>query len=964
MKKGGFLRNVLDTIRSNQAAGQGGRGVSSGGTSERATEFGGQLKSSHFALSQVARHGFPEHPTSLAFDPVQKIAAIGTKSGAIRVFGRPGVDVWAQHEPAFAVTHIKFIVNQGAIITVTSDESIHLWSLRGPNLKLQLSSSNHGAAGSSPIGGISPASTATSNISPISPQLGASATNTTATGGGASAATSPSSLLGQITDTVSGAVDSASDFLSGGASTDHQLTPSPTGDTSIPKQIVSRQPEILHTLKFQREHITYLHQTLSSKWLFIGTERGNVHVANVETFELSGYSIAWNKAIELSRKTHPGAIIHISECPQDTNKLLIGYESGCIVLWDLKQRNADGRYYHTENLLWLAWHYEGKQFVAAHGDGSLITWQTRSNAKPAQILHPHAKTAPPVGGIEQHYDSSQQQSLASSFARSLNNELYRPINKVEWRTSKNNEQFLLFSGGLPYDVDLLPAQDPSPGNANKPPSRQSAGQSPARLITGLQQQSQYLKASPASPSIMASPSPISPSISPCPQQDPSTGNKSSLGNQQQQLKQSQKKCLRSTSLTVMLGKSITVLEMDDTIIDFITICDNSPYENDTSDPYAVIVLLSNELILIDLTSSGYPSFDSPYPSASLNDSPVTCVQYLADCSSDLIPFLYSTSQNVSRAPKKGFSDKEWPINGGEWGQSLQSYPELVLTGHADGTIKFWDMSGINFDLISKIKTSKLFERPNKPPNAIFVTTPRTRGCTGGITQAKRGSQNPMRPSSPSRASITTEQEHHYHQSSSPPGADSTEFNNQTSFEDNFFAIEKIEFCPSTKHLLVAGAVSQVIQFKLNKKEAHSSSGGSGSGELTTILVEPTSALESNNEQQHQSTNQQIQQHKQHLLLRVKNHQGGTAGSSSGGSSSSSSSHRSHLSGFQAELVCLTPLLMSVSQPEGDYTIVSSSATPTTATLGNSTGLPSNNIACYYQIPPRITALALQETHNM
>jgi hypothetical protein len=385
MKKGGFLRNVLDTIRSNQAAGPSGRGH--GGSNERAIEFGGQLKPSHFSLCQVARHGFPENPTALAFDPVQKIAAIGTKSGAIRIFGRPGVDVWAQHEPAIAVTHMKFIINQGAIITVTADESIHLWSLRGPNLRLLFSSSTQGGLGSSPQAN-SPAPTPASNISSVSPQT----TPSMATAGLSSmtsTTTSSSSFLGQITDTVSGAVDSASDFLSGGAG-EHQTTPSPTSDM---RHLVGRKPELLHTLKFQREHITCIHQTLTSKWLYIGTERGNVHVANVETFELSGYSIAWNKAIELSRKTHPGSIIHISECPQDTNKLLIGYESGCIVIWDLKQRNADGRYYYTENLLWLAWHYEGKQFVAAHGDGSLITWQIRSNTRPSQILHPHAKTS-------------------------------------------------------------------------------------------------------------------------------------------------------------------------------------------------------------------------------------------------------------------------------------------------------------------------------------------------------------------------------------------------------------------------------------------------------------------------------------------------------------------------------------------------------------------------------------------
>lgn len=45
--------------------------------------------------------------------------------------------------------------------------------------------------------------------------------------------------------------------------------------------------------------ITCLHLPLASKWIHVGTERGNVHVVNIETFALSGYVINWNKAIEV-----------------------------------------------------------------------------------------------------------------------------------------------------------------------------------------------------------------------------------------------------------------------------------------------------------------------------------------------------------------------------------------------------------------------------------------------------------------------------------------------------------------------------------------------------------------------------------------------------------------------------------------------------------------------------------------
>lgn len=42
-----------------------------------------------------------------------------------------------------------------------------------------------------------------------------------------------------------------------------------------------------------------MHLPLQSKWLYVGTERGNVHVVQIENFNLSGYIINWNKAIEL-----------------------------------------------------------------------------------------------------------------------------------------------------------------------------------------------------------------------------------------------------------------------------------------------------------------------------------------------------------------------------------------------------------------------------------------------------------------------------------------------------------------------------------------------------------------------------------------------------------------------------------------------------------------------------------------
>lgn len=178
--------------------------------------------------------------------------------------------------------------------------------------------------------------------------------------------------------------------------------------------------------------------------------------------------------------------------------------------------------------------------------------------------------------------------------------------KVEWKTVRSGDSFIIFSGGLPY------------------------GQTEASTP------SQWKKSADPTSAMAA-----------------------------------------TQSLTIIQGKTTTVLEMEDIIIDFITLCE-SPFDSDFNDPYAIVVLLYNDLVVVDLTSPGYPCFQNPY-TMDLHESPITCCYYLADCSADLIPAFYSVGYKAN-AKRAGFSDKEWPINGGEWGTASLSYAELVVTG--------------------------------------------------------------------------------------------------------------------------------------------------------------------------------------------------------------------------------------------------------------------------------------------
>ncbi|XP_034742006.1 syntaxin-binding protein 5-like isoform X15 [Etheostoma cragini] len=540
MKK---FRKVLDGLTTSSPGGSIGSpsGGSAAGTptatpTPKEIEIQETLVSENFQLCKTVRHGFPYQPTALAFDPVQKILAIGSRTGGVRILGRPGVDCYCQHESGAAVLQLQFLINEGALVTACADDTLHLWNLR------------------------------------------------------------------------------------------------------------QRRPAVLHSLKFNRERITFCHLPFQSKWLYVGTERGNTHIVNIESFILSGYVIMWNKAIELSTKTHPGPVVHLSDSPKDEGKLLIGFESGTIVQWDLRLKKADFRIYYDEAIHSVSWHHEGKQFMCSHSDGSLSIWNLRNTTKPFQVTFPHGK-----------------------IQKDGRKESCKPILKVEYKTSRNSEPFVIFSGGLSYD---------------------KAGRRP--------------------------------------------------------------------TLTIMHGKAITVLEMDYPIVEFMALCE-TPYNNEVQEPYAVVVLLEKDLIVVDLTQSNFPVFENPYP-MDIHESPVTCTAYFADCPPDIIPILYSIGV---KHKKTGYSQKEWPVGGGTWTLGSHTYPEIIITGHADGSIKFWDASAITLQMLYKLKTSKAFLKP--------------------------------KPSEGRAADLV---------------------------EDDPFAIQMVSWCPQSRIFCVVGISAHIILYRFSKYEAN------------------------------------------------------------------------------------------------------------------------------------------------
>jgi syntaxin-binding protein 5 len=273
-----------------------------------------------FTAENTLRHGFPFKAISMAFDPIQRLLAIGSRSGVVRIFGRPGVDLELCHEGSVQVLQILFIVNTGKLITACTDDSINLWDIR------------------------------------------------------------------------------------------------------------KKEPELVQSLMMKKERLTVMSLEFQDKWLYLGTERGNVYIMNVETFSLSGYSVSWNKCIDPLQKNHPGAVACINVNPTDPGKLLIGFGTGLICLWDLALKKAEQRYIHNQRLCSFSWHMEGRQFVCSYGDGSLLTWNIKPqvNNKPQSVQFVHGKRNKETGKMEP----------------------CEAIEKVVWNVNRTSgESFFVFSGG-------------------------------------------------------------------------------------------------------------------------------------------------------------------------------------------------------------------------------------------------------------------------------------------------------------------------------------------------------------------------------------------------------------------------------------------------------------------------------------------------------------------------------------
>ncbi|WCJ28042.1 transducin family protein / WD-40 repeat family protein [Euphorbia peplus] len=94
----------------------------------------GDLASSDLDLQIVMHYGVPSTASLLAFDSIQRLLAVGTLDGRIKVIGGDGIEGLFVSPNQLPFKYIEFFQNRGFLVSVSNENDIKVWDLESRSL--------------------------------------------------------------------------------------------------------------------------------------------------------------------------------------------------------------------------------------------------------------------------------------------------------------------------------------------------------------------------------------------------------------------------------------------------------------------------------------------------------------------------------------------------------------------------------------------------------------------------------------------------------------------------------------------------------------------------------------------------------------------------------------------------------------------------------------------------------------
>ena len=141
----------------------------------------------------------------------------------------------------------------------------------------------------------------------------------------------------------------------------------------------------------------------------------------------------------------------------------------------------------------------------------------------------------------------------------------------------------------------------------------------------------------------------------------------------------------------------TVLDLTSKITDFLVI------EQEGGRPDYLIILSEEELVCIDLVSPTWPIVEPPYMQ-SIHSSAITTITQVNDVNNQVVESLEGLGAQTGSS-----AARSWPVTGGEGGPEAGGAQTVIITGHEDGSVKFWMSRENLLTHLTTLATGKFFK---------------------------------------------------------------------------------------------------------------------------------------------------------------------------------------------------------------------------------------------------------------
>ena len=154
--------------------------------------------------------------------------------------------------------------------------------------------------------------------------------------------------------------------------------------------------------------------------------------------------------------------------------------------------------------------------------------------------------------------------------------------------------------------------------------------------------------------------------------------------------------------------TVTVMKNDDdhVVMDLTSkIVDFHVVETDEGLPDSLIILSEEEIVALDLKVAGWPHYEVPYLH-SVHASAITCITQATDVKRSLIADI-SKYKSVLQSG----SSNPWPVTGGTVATNTSGAEvhHLLITGHEDGSVRFWGLTTTVMTPLATFRSSKFFK---------------------------------------------------------------------------------------------------------------------------------------------------------------------------------------------------------------------------------------------------------------